>query len=1364
MRLGLLALLGALGAASAAQTWLQAAGFPDATELISERVGTSTYKRRHNPVCADSGKWKNSDATTKEAAVKAYKKAYNEFETKTEAAEKERSSLVKSKNQLDSRVVNLRLALSSLQAAFDLQQEQANSLLSQRNTAVRDARKLDSSSRANTAAVASLNGTIRALRDSITALTSEEARTEKTVTEEANSVIATIHEHGKVKTAAKGTFMTLDQAIDSRRGDVETLSSRVDSLAKAVEAIEGQHNDTQARVADVNARRTAIHEQRRAIEKEMVDLERAIAQQASVLDRANVAKRQAEGDASRASADSEAAAQKASSAERQVTMMQEEKQALDAALSESRTSMSMAVAGAKALAERRDDIQQRLEALSNASATLREKEAELLTAHEELKANATVVAEALAAIRGRLSAATMDVVATETEAARHRSRADAEAKLARVAGSAVTALKNRASDRRAQFIKAAAQGLLGDCDCTASDAACDGKCNALSGPSSDEPAAEEPATAADVLTAHDEEAPIGALDAKAMLATASAHAGYAQEIADGVPPPSHEDRDALAQAAQMIAATGQSLERAKDTVIRAAAAKGVEPSSEAAAADSMEGGPDLAAGAGAGKDSQEAKTEAEEMSTSHAVKLAEATADTASSLRSEAENAIDVAEGTAAANDELAKNAAEAAPAAAAAAETQAAEHREAEDSAPDAAGAAAVDSESAAGAGVAEPRFRQRSSLRGGAVLSAAASPAAKAAASPAAKADKADASPSASPAASPSPSSSPEPVDMTQYDWSAPCKSYSAASDRLNKAMADLTQATHLVKIAEVKYARTVQQRDAAKAERDTVRSTVDDLSERVSEQQEAVRKAKARVATLRSELERVQASIKEAMSGLDSGRARVQAMQFDKEALTERATAERKALGRISAQQQRTEALLEAEKAHLDQEREAAAAKEASLRSTLTALQEDFTAKQARLADLLSRQAAAAEGLALAEKAEDESKVAEEEDSKALDEASTLRDAKAAHAATLEHQIEEAKKAEERAKLAAATARAGVQAAAETVQHMKSEGRRVRGALQMAHAAMHGTSATQALASADGFGLEIAVRKLQDRLTGRSADVAALRERLANLAKETKAYKTSVETADAAIAQLNAEADVAEDRRVVAKTILKEQEANAKKAEQLKLATEQQLDELSAKRHMAPPGTMQELEESRTRREEIERAVGGSRAVGAADMVAKAFEVPAIPTEGGPSAEALAAVDPDVDEVLAEAAASEPAPSPAPVAEEPKSEAELAAEPIHPEESAADEASKSAAEDAAALDDVEKASEVKPEDLPGATGDAATDAILSGEPPKAEAVSSIEPPPAAGGPSDQQVAAPPMPGQSSAASADNANAEPAALPGLE
>lgn len=209
---------------------------------------------------------------------------------------------------------------------------------------------------------------------------------------------------------------------------------------------------------------------------------------------------------------------------------------------------------------------------------------------------------------------------------------------------------------------------------------------------------------------------------------------------------------------------------------------------------------------------------------------------------------------------------------------------------------------------------------------------------------------------------------------------------------------------------------------------------------------------------------------------------------------------------------------------------------------------------------------------------------------------------------------------------------------------------------------------------------VRKLNDQLDSRQGAATVLGERVKHLSQEQDAVEATVANGDAAIATMEHEVASAQAKQRAAQEVAAAAaQAAQQEGEQLR-RTESQLDAASIKRHMAPPSTMQDWKQVQQRRAELESIVGGSRAAGAEALASQTTglqHAPAVPQAAADEKQPASPI------TLMNSEDSE---------EEPQSPAAVGA-----------------MRDAAVTDALEASAVVDPADLPGATGEEFTNALL-------------------------------------------------------
>jgi chromosome segregation ATPase len=1264
-------------------------------------------QRKHNDnICSkNSTDWKNDDAGKKEAAVREYRAAAKAFSDKSEVVEKKKAALDQERARLDSQATSLKMDLASIMSSDDFQQGQVQSFLRQRDDAVRDARRLSTMTSAADSSLKSLKSTIASLSQSLADMKAQENAVMAHAQDSTGQILSIIDSEGREKAQDKTTVMSFEDLIEDRSGSLEALSSRIEELSSAVAEVSQRRNETFRKVEALVGKRASLERERTRLQREAAALDVEIGRQEAALDRATLDKHKAQALASRLQSDQMELDQQANAGSRQISMMEEEKASLEETLTKNREALSGMAGSISALSERRASLEHELKSLANASIALHENEATLAAAHAELSANASVVAEHLAALKGQLSAALVSVKESERDAELFRSQADDESIVGKAVHARVSSLNHHSMMRHASHVKAMAEGLMGQCDCE--EESCSASCSASDAP------VELDTSALDALGAEDGDPRVG-MDSEITSALSKASTAIDHVAAGHM---SKEEASAVGRATQMLEQADSMLSSTKDALLAAAKAHGVELSEQ---------------------DSHPILVSGKDLTNQEAIALAGETEARAGASRDAAQNLLDQ----------------EAGDVAAANAQNEITESLKSaglpEERTPEVIAADAFDESS--------PRFRQRrisnqGTLRAGRasrqVVSSTTPSASKASSAPAAsKAPAASSAPAASkapaasgiPAASSgaatqqspatSPSPLPSPSSLPVYEWSTGCKKYVAATKRWNAAAADLTSAVHLTEVSRVKYERIMEQVKVSEAARDASRAVVQDVSERVSNATMKLNAAKVRVEALRAQIAKVQASMGEAVRGLTSAQTQVQNLEFDKDDVTERVSVERKVLNRAQAQDARIQSQLNVEQEHLDTLRKESQDRISALKEKLATLEADLAARQQRIQQLLQERDAALAGVEAAESEEQRLEEAIKTDEEEVEDEHSSHDIKSTEHDKLVSKVNEVSEAHRRAQEAAKAAEASIESAKATMETNRGRIRAVRGELERAKGQMHSTNGKHALDVTSEFSLDIAVRQLQDKVESRKMDLDALKTRLSNLVGEMSAFELSSKRGKEAAKELEGELVKEEERRRVAAQIAEEERKTLAKTKTEKEVEQATLDSLAKARNMVPPGAAQQLEEASHKRAELEAAVGGARGEDAAKLVEEPFVSPAL-AEPGALVKDEAKVDPAVEEALAKTEPSSP----------------IQAEPIpeiHIEEPEVDMEPQSQADaDSAALDKVEEQATVTPDQLPGVTGDPSTDALLgTAEPVEAEPVDSIQPPPFAGGPSVQSIPPPPMP----------------------
>lgn len=1289
---------------------------PNDFTLLSKVKGTVRYHFKDHEWCTTADSFVEQ-AKKREAAAKAAASAAKALEDKTVPLMKQKGKLDEDRAKLEMRAVALRMRLSTLAADAQTTKQMTDGILQRREQAVTQARRSQGDTRRTQSALRLLNRSILALRESAADAAEAEARAEAATTRMSDQVFSTYKKAGEVRVSTTAAEMELNMALNNQEESVQAITERLDSLEAAVLQLSEAANKSTARVAIVRSRLADAAGEHSDLERKIGMFDRTMAAKEAELDRANENKRKAQQLVEELHSQEEEARRTADSAQQLSAMQLQEKEDLTAALAQATAEFEATTASVGRLSAERDMILRRMQELVNVTADMRSEEQQLAAVHAVLKVNASVVSEQLAALKGRLSAALMLTSQSEHEAEHDKMVAERESGLANSASHAILKLDHQATLRHLGHVEAMARGALGDCGCSGDEGACE-KC----GPAAAEAAAEAgnasllPPSAEDVLgdgsAAEEPDMPSAADALQAVeegdvegrggadmtaIAQASAEAQLANALTgpqgDGqrVPGDDKTDREALTVAAKMIRSTNDVLEKARDAVVDAAEAHAEAEGASAAdqqaantlvagalAQPSLEGGKDVGSVSGAqgeaehaakeqqaadaaseGKTEGAAAADAASMSTSDAIALADNTASAAAASRADAEGAIDAAVGRAAGQA--------ATDAAAEEDEAHSAAAKQAEEE-PVAAGSGGVEAEEGSNL----LRFRASRGMLRASGMTQATLQAGSAAQANTTKANITDA---------PGP-----------YKWTAQCQKYDKATDRNNKAVRELAKAENAKGSAQSKLQRMTEQLAVSKTKYTSARDVVNMLAERVAEEETNARIAQARMSKLETEIEKISASVGEAQAGIDAMTSRVAEMEYEKDSAAQQASVERKARDRAEAQQQRSSAALMREEEALEQAQTTQREVVSRLRDRIIALKADHDAKAARVQELLSKQSSSAKQISDAEEAEEEARTTLADTEREVDSAQRIADERAEHVSALETEVAMSKEDTIKAEAQAEKERKGILAYEEAKAGAKSESRALRGALQQAKAGVQSTAARHSLTDSEEFSLNIALRQLRDRLDSREGEATSLKHHVQNLATEAQAYQHTIETGDSAIAKMGEEAAKAEARERAAKEIAAEAEAEAAKAEAATKQKEADLDVRSLARGMAPPGTLQDLQQSAERRAELERLVGGSHAAGAQELVDK-------PYQSSPPGEQTTE-----EEVVIRAALdlAPPVAVPAAPAQEAEVEDEPAPTPTDAQESAA-------AQDEAELDEKANDAVVRPEDLQGATGDASTDALL-------------------------------------------------------
>lgn len=433
---------------------------------------------RHYSYCNNWYHRRNEYNSWKRDAANFIRQADN-AQRQVDPTMKKKIATDKANTQLQGRITALKMEQSSFATMEKGYEDEMKRALETRAKEVSYARRVTARLESEAKTLKLLNLTESQLSQRITDLKAASASAEASITKAEKDITVTASKAGTDMGMSKAEEIGLSMDVEETELDGEAELKQIKALRTSVESLQSRVNATRDEVASLAAKREALAHEHDSITAESMSLQDQITVLRAEYERTAELRRTAEENSRLAKSDQDEVEAKSRSAASKASTLREELERVGKAKRETDVSFEAMTSRVAELADRRHMLEQHLATLVNASAVLSRKHSLLEGIYESARANASTVEEALEGARARLATIAAKVSTAEHEAAHSKHQADSEAEEAQHATVESLAMKNAASKRHIDLVSAAAEGLMGGCDCSEDADSC-----SLCGPSS----------------------------------------------------------------------------------------------------------------------------------------------------------------------------------------------------------------------------------------------------------------------------------------------------------------------------------------------------------------------------------------------------------------------------------------------------------------------------------------------------------------------------------------------------------------------------------------------------------------------------------------------------------------------------------------------------------------------------------------------------------------------------------------------------------------------------------------------------------------------------------------------------------------